>query len=149
MFPRRFALSLVILACAGSLFSASAEAASFKIPKHAGDAASVGYDAGYAAGDGKITSKEVVSVIRDNVMDYAAGSAATSVAVSAASALGVCAATGTPIAALSGAAATSATLAAIGGAVGITVVAPAVVGGVIVGGAGWLASKAIRTLLFD
>jgi hypothetical protein len=150
---RRFAFSLVVLACAGPLFSAAAEAASVKIPQRALDAAGVGYDVGHAAGDGKITSKEVVSIVRDNALDYAAGSVAPSVAVSAASALGVCASTGTPIAALSGAAATSATLAAIGGAVcgaaGITVAAPAVVGGAIVGGVGWLASKAIRTLLFD
>lgn len=69
----------------------------------------------------------------------AAASGATSTAVYVASTAGMTAKTGTAIAALSGAAATKATLCAIGtpvvSALGLTV-APAVVGGAIVAGAG-------------
>ncbi len=86
-------------------------------------------------------------------VDIAAEATAVPVAVAGASYMGVTASTGTAISALSGAAATSATLAAIGGPasvclgiVGISV-APAVVGGAIVAGAGAAVAWGINKLM--
>ncbi len=95
----------------------------------------------------KSAAKVAVTVVAESVSIPAA--------VAGASAMGVTAGTGTAISALSGAAAVSATSAAVGAGtsaalatVGI-VVAPAVVGGVIIVGAGVAVGSAINWLLFD
>lgn len=94
----------------------------------------------------KAVTKIAISVTADAV--------AVPTAVASASAVGATASTGTAIASLSGAAATSATLAAIGGpasvalgAVGIAV-APAVVGGALLTGAGFAVGTGINWLFF-
>jgi hypothetical protein len=104
----------------------------------------IGLGCAAATGDAKDVAKAGVHV--------ATGAVAVPAAVATASALGVTASTGTAIAGLSGAAATSATLAAVGapvcGVLGIAA-SPAVVGGVVVGGAALLVGYGINCLLFE
>lgn len=112
---------------------------------------SAGWELAANAVEGHLEVKDVAKA----GVHYVAVARAVPVAIEAASVAGVNAGTGVAIAELSGAAAISATSAAIGapaaaalGTVGI-VVAPAVVGGVLISGAATAIAVGINYLFFD
>jgi len=134
--------------------SATADSFGSMAKKSAGRVAKV---VGYIPDEGNVSSVKKAAKV---AVSIAVEAVAVPTAVAGASAMGVTATTGTTIATLSGAAATNATLYAIGApiasaltpvatALGATVAAPAVVGGIVVGGAAMLIGWGVSSLIDD